>query len=85
MRLPTINHRAGGWESISDQGWCFSPSGAGFPGGHIAWPSKSVLVPRPWSTARPSFGSGIQSDCGVRGGERDVGLEFGMQERLSPL
>lgn len=51
-------------------------------GGHTAWLSTSILVPKPWSMAKPSFGSGIQSNEWSEGRRercRNVGPESRMQ------
>lgn len=58
MHLPAINHGVG-VGVVRNQGWGSCPSWLGPSEGHTAWLSTSILVPRPWSMASPSFSSGI--------------------------
>lgn len=76
-----------GWELLDSRDEVFVCLGLGLSEDQRARLSTSVMVPKPWSMASPSFSFGIWSEVWVRDGERDagtVGPEYRMKGLLPP-
>lgn len=86
MHRPTINQGVGR-ELLETRDGALVCPGLGLSEGHTAWLSRSIIVPKAWSMASPSFSFGIGSEVWSvrwRKGCRTVGPKSRTQGLLPP-